>query len=107
MGASGPLRELDLTYEFGFHPRHWLTGGNPGRSERTLCNSQRLELLVYGTEGFFIEARSDVSRVGELPVLKVAEQKGSEGFPLPFCEAADHELLLLDQLDLQPLWTAP
>src|SRR6202790_4906942 len=95
-----PFGELDLDDQRRLHPVRSLVGGRP-IAEWTRLRFQRPEQLHQTPELALIEAGPRVTRVSEpTPVFVNAQEERAEvGACLPrLGPAADHELLLVDDL---------
>ncbi len=102
--VGGPLAEAHLRDERRLHPvRPPEAGGR--RRERGGFLLERLEPLVEVAQRLVGEARADLARVHEPPVVVHPRQQRPEtdARALGIGEAADHDFLLPHALDLEPV----
>src|SRR5262249_20217206 len=74
--------------------------------QRRLLDDDRLQLFIHLFERCLREPRTDVARVNQLLVLVVSQHQGAEVFTLAQEETADDKVLLVGDLDLDPLRAA-
>src|SRR5829696_8187040 len=103
--VARPLGERDLADEDRLHPLR----ASPFRAlrridERGLVGEIRVDPLAEIVQRLLVETGADLARVLEALAFVVADEQRAEAAvaPLAFGEAADHELLALAALDLQP-----
>src|SRR5919204_5751996 len=101
---TGPFAEADLGDQLRPHPMHPRAGESPDR-ERRLVLLQRGQPPPEALEQLVVEAGPDLAGVDQLVAAVVAEQQSAEAVPGPLRVgvAADHQLLLVDALELQPV----
>src|SRR5262245_26225657 len=108
MAVLGPAVELDLGDDLRLHP-----GGRVRQlgllGEGALLPLERLQLRLYALERSLVEARADVRREPELPLVPVADENRPErrARALAAGVAADDELGAPGRLDLQPRPRSP
>src|SRR5262249_28313312 len=105
--VAGPLAEAHLRHEVRLHP---VRAGGPGRTgiegARLLLQARQPALEI--AERLVVEPGTDLAGVHEPPALVHATEKraDSDAGALRLRVAADHDLLLLEALDLEPVGAA-
>src|SRR5918996_3334993 len=106
--ASGPFAEFDRGHEAGLHEDRALRG--LAAAERAVVAPERLELAPEQRERAFGEAGADLPRVHQPAVLHDANRECAEMGAAPALArrpAADHDVLEVHVLDLDPARRAP
>jgi hypothetical protein len=105
---TGPFAEADLGDQLRPHPMHPRAGESPDR-ERRLVLLQRGQPPPEALEQLVVETGPDLAGVDQVVALPVAEQQSAEAVPGPLRVgvAADHQLLLVGALELQPVARPP
>src|SRR5262245_10075706 len=105
--VPGPFGEADLSDELRLHPRHGALADRV--AERRVVAAPVTQLLAQGTQQRAVEAGADLAGVAQLAVVVVAHEQRAELDPgaLGLGEAADHQLLAVRALELQPVARAP
>src|SRR2546428_4418108 len=108
MTVFGPAVELDLDHDLRLHP-----GGRVRQlgllGERAGVPFERLQLRLQLLQGALVEARPDVRREDELPLVPVPDENSAQrrARSLSPRVAADDEVRASGRLDLQPQRRAP
>src|SRR5687767_9027396 len=99
---AGPLEILDTTDEFGTNPVDLLGYGNRC-AKWVAIRFKRFKTVVDGLHQAPVESGSNVPGPRQLAVVINAQHQRAEEVALPLSPAAEDELLLASNLDLQPL----
>src|SRR3954452_23809209 len=102
-----PLEELDLGHQLRLHEDRALL--RLAALERRAIPLEWLEQFAEAHEVLLLEARADVSDVDQPVAVVDAHDERAEALSAPALArhpAADHDLLALDVLDLQPVAAA-
>ncbi|CNL22393.1 Uncharacterised protein [Mycobacterium tuberculosis] len=100
-----PVRELDLTHEFGAHPERIGGVGSRHAVERSPRHPQRFQAGQQVAEDAVREARAHTTDVAEVAALRDREEERAESalpLALPRADADDHRLLHAGVLELEP-----
>ncbi len=107
LAVAGPLAEAHLGHELGLHPMR-ARGAGGARGERARLLLEARQALLEIAEHPVVESGPDLADVHETPALVDAAEQRADADPRAFGlgVATDHDLLLLETLDLEPLWAA-
>src|SRR3954451_20091018 len=107
--GAGPLREADLRHELRLDPRDAGLLDRRRVGERRIVAVPRAQPRAEVAQRRGVESGADLPRVAQPAVVKVTEQQRAKlrARPLRGGVAADHELLALLALHLQPVARAP
>src|SRR3954447_10388712 len=106
--GAGPLGEADLGDEPRLDPVGALRQRLDGLAEGRLVRLERVELLAQVRQRPGVEPGADLAGVAQDAVLVVADEQRAEADAraLRLGEAADHDLLLEEALELEPVTRA-